>query len=170
MGIHRASQNAAPASIRLEAARMGRDLQVEDSATLALHPSTRARQRPLTCPARDLLTFGVVSADPAPGRVRTDLRPVLPLELYSSSRAGSPRHPFSATATPVNTYWHDQGLAHQYHTIAAILQQNYVRPHQVILEADIDHFGHPDAGPALVAIATPWVACARAQGVRTGAK
>ena len=120
------------------------------SRTLRPWLFTRARQRPLTCPARDLLTFGVVSADPAPGRVRTDLRPVLPLELYSSSRAGSPRRTFSATATPVNSYCHDQGLAHQYHTFAAILQQNYVSPHQVILDADIDHFGHPDAGPALM--------------------
>ncbi len=68
---------------------------------------------------------------------------------HSSSRAGSPRRTFSATATPINTYWRDQGLDHQYHTFAAILQSNYVSPHQVILDADIDHFGHPDAGPAL---------------------
>jgi hypothetical protein len=45
------SQNAAPASIRLEAARMGRDLQVEDSATLALHPcQTAAAHLPCTRP------------------------------------------------------------------------------------------------------------------------
>jgi hypothetical protein len=45
------SQNAAPASIRLGAARMGRDLQVEDSATLALHPcQTAAAHLPCTRP------------------------------------------------------------------------------------------------------------------------
>jgi hypothetical protein len=68
----------------------------------------------------------------------------------SSSRAGSPRRTFSATATPVNSYWRDQGLDHQYHTFAAILQNNYVSPHQVILDADIDCFNHPDAGRALM--------------------
>jgi hypothetical protein len=25
-----------------------------------------------------------------------------------------------------------------------------VSPHQVLLDADIDHFGHPEAGPALM--------------------
>jgi hypothetical protein len=65
---------------------------------------------------------------------------------HSSSRVGSPRRTFSATAAPINTYWRDQGLDPQYHTFAAILQSNYVSPHQVILDADIDHFGHPDAG------------------------
>jgi hypothetical protein len=60
---------------------------------------------------------------------------------------------FSATATPINTYWHDQGLAHQYHTFAAILQSNYVSPHQVLLDADIDCFSHRDAGPALMSAA-----------------
>jgi hypothetical protein len=45
------SQNAAPASIRLEATRMGRDLQVEDSVTLALHPcQTAAAHLPCTRP------------------------------------------------------------------------------------------------------------------------
>ena len=68
---------------------------------------------------------------------------------HSSSRAGSPRRTFSATAAPIITYWRDQGLDPQYHTFAAILQSNYV-PHQVILDADIDHFGHPDAGHALM--------------------
>jgi hypothetical protein len=53
-------------------------------------------------------------------------------------------------ATPINTYWSDQGLNHQYHTFADILQSNYVSPHQVILDADIDSFSHPDAGPALM--------------------
>jgi hypothetical protein len=38
----------------------------------------------------------------------------------------------------------------QYHTFDDILQSNYVSPHQVILDADIDHFGHPGAGPALM--------------------
>ena len=69
---------------------------------------------------------------------------------HTSSRAGTPRRTFSATATPVNTYWRDQGLDHIYHTFAAILQENYVSPHQVLLDADIDHFGHPEAGPALM--------------------
>ena len=69
---------------------------------------------------------------------------------HTSSRAGTPRRTFSATAAPVNTYWRDQGLDHIYHTFAAILQENYVSPHQVLLDADIDHFGHPDAGPALM--------------------
>jgi hypothetical protein len=38
----------------------------------------------------------------------------------------------------------------QYHTFAVILQSNYVSPHQVILDANIDHFGHPDAGHTLM--------------------
>jgi hypothetical protein len=49
----------------------------------------------------------------------------------------------------VNSYWRDQGT-HHYHTFAAILQDNYVSPHQVLLDADIDHFSHPKAGPALM--------------------
>jgi hypothetical protein len=69
---------------------------------------------------------------------------------HTSSRAGTPRRTFSATAAPVNTYWREQGLDHIYHTFAAILQENYVSPHQVLLDADIDHFGHPEAGPALM--------------------
>jgi hypothetical protein len=45
------SQNAVSASIRLEVAGMGRDLQVEDSATLALHPcQTAAAYLPYTRP------------------------------------------------------------------------------------------------------------------------
>jgi hypothetical protein len=75
---------------------------------------------------------------------------------HSSSRAGSPRRTFSGTATPINTYWRDQGLAHQYHTFAAILQSNYVSPHQVILDADIDGFSHPDSGPALMQAAAKY--------------
>jgi hypothetical protein len=77
----------------------------------------------------------------------------------SSSRAGSPRRTFSATATPINTYWRDQGLAHQYHTFADILQSNYVSPHQVLLDADIDCFSHPDAGPALMHAAVKYPEC-----------
>jgi hypothetical protein len=69
---------------------------------------------------------------------------------HSSSCAGSPRHTFSATAAPLNTYWRDQGLDPQYHTFAAILQSNFVSPHQVILDGDIDHFGHPDDGHAFM--------------------
>jgi hypothetical protein len=70
--------------------------------------------------------------------------------IGSPSRAGRPRRTFSPTATPINTYWRDQGLDHQHHTFAAILQSNYVSPHQVILDSDIDGFSHPDAGPALM--------------------
>jgi hypothetical protein len=69
---------------------------------------------------------------------------------HSPSLAGSPRRTFSATAAPINTYWRNQGLDPQYHTFATILQSNYVSPHQVILDADIDHFGHPDTGHALM--------------------
>ena len=64
------------------------------------------------------------------------------------SHSSSPRRTFSATDAPLNTYWRDQGLDPQYHTFAAVLQSNYVSPHQVILDADIDYFGHPDAGNA----------------------
>jgi hypothetical protein len=81
---------------------------------------------------------------------RGDSRSSLSPRSHSSSRAGSPRRTFSATAAPINTYWRDQGLDPQYHTFAAILQSNYVSPHQVILDADIDHFGHPDVGHALM--------------------
>ena len=38
----------------------------------------------------------------------------------------------------------------QYHTFAAVLQSNYVIPHQVILDDNIDSFCHPDAGNALM--------------------
>jgi hypothetical protein len=31
-----------------------------------------------------------------------------------------------------------------------------VSPHQVLLDADIDHFGHPDAGPALMQAAAKY--------------
>jgi hypothetical protein len=54
------------------------------------------------------------------------------------------------------TYWRDQGLDHQYHAFATILQSNYVSPHQVILDADIDCFSHPDAGPALMRAAAKY--------------
>ena len=43
-------------------------------------------------------------------------------------------------------------------TFAAILQSNYVIPHQVILDTDIDHFGHPDAGHALMIAAANYPA------------
>ena len=75
---------------------------------------------------------------------------MLPLELSSPPAPALTQWLADARRPTTNTYWHDQGLAHQYHTFAAILQQNYVSPHQVILDADIDHFGHPDAGPALM--------------------
>jgi hypothetical protein len=55
-----------------------------------------------------------------------------------------------------NTYWRDQGLDHQNHTFTDILQSNYVSPHQVILDADIDGFSHPDAGPALMQAAAKY--------------
>jgi hypothetical protein len=82
------------------------------------------------------------SETPRPSRSRSSPR------SHSSSRAG-PRLALSATAAlgPVNNYWRSQGLAHHYHTFAAILQENYVSPHQVLLDADIDQFSHPD--PAL---------------------
>jgi hypothetical protein len=77
----------------------------------------------------------------------------------SASRAGSPRRTSSATDDPINTYWRDQGHAHQYHTFAAILQSNYVSPHQVLLDADIDCFSHPDAGPALMHASVKYPEC-----------
>jgi len=33
------------------------------------------------------------------------------------------------------------------------LQEHYISPHQVLLDSDIDHFSHPDAGPALMSAA-----------------
>jgi hypothetical protein len=76
----------------------------------------------------------------------------------SSSRASSPRRALSAAAAqdahgPINSYWRSQGLAHRYHTYAATLQEHYISPHQVLLDADIDQFSHPDAGPALMSAA-----------------
>jgi hypothetical protein len=58
----------------------------------------------------------------------------------SSTCAGSPRRTFSATAAPINTHWRHQGLDPKYHTFAVVLQSNYVSPHQVLLDADIDAF------------------------------
>jgi hypothetical protein len=58
------------------------------------------------------------------------------------------------TITPVSAYWRDLGLDEPYHTFAAILQSNRVSPHQVLLDADIDSFRHPDAGHALARAAT----------------
>jgi hypothetical protein len=79
---------------------------------------------------------------------------VLPARVRPlARRAASPRRTFSATADPINTYWRDQGLDTQYHTFAAILQSNYVSPHQFILDTNIDYFGHPDAGHALMSAA-----------------
>jgi hypothetical protein len=54
------------------------------------------------------------------------------------------------TAPPINTYCRHQDLDPQYHTFAVILQSNYVSPHQVILDADIDDFSHPEAVHALM--------------------
>jgi hypothetical protein len=76
----------------------------------------------------------------------------------SSSRANSPRRALSAAAAqaahgPINSYWQSQGLAHRYHTYAATLQEHYISPHQVLLDADIDQFSHPEAGPAIMAAA-----------------
>jgi hypothetical protein len=75
---------------------------------------------------------------------------------HSSSSAGSPRRTFSATAAPVSAYWRDLGLDEHYHTFAAILQSNRVSPHQVLPDADIDSFGHPDAGHALARAAADY--------------
>jgi hypothetical protein len=68
---------------------------------------------------------------------------------HSSSNVCSPRHTFSATAFPVNTFCCDLGLDPDYHVFAAVLQSNRVSPHQVHLDPDIDSFCHPDAGHAL---------------------
>jgi len=76
----------------------------------------------------------------------------------SSSSDSSPRRALSAAAAqdahgPINSYWQSQGLAHRYHTYAATLQDHYISPHQVLLDSDIDHFSHPDAGPDLMSAA-----------------
>ena len=78
-----------------------------------------------------------------------------PLALVSTPWLAVARRPttFSATDTPVNSYWRDQGLTHHYHTFAVMLQSNYVSPHQVLLDTDIDHFSHHEAGPALMVAA-----------------
>jgi hypothetical protein len=89
------------------------------------------------------------SETPRPSRSRSSPR------SNSSSRASSPRRALSATAAhgPVNSYWQSQGLAHSYHTYAETLQEHYISPHQVLLDADIDQFSHPEAGAAIMAAA-----------------
>jgi len=87
-----------------------------------------------------------------------DRVPLLESRSTTSSRAGSPRRALSAAAAqdaygPINSYWQSQGLAHRYHTYAATLQEHYISPHQVLLDADIDQFSHPEAGPAIMAAA-----------------
>ena len=78
------------------------------------------------------------------------------LRSHSSSLAGSPRRTFSATTALVSAYWRDLGLDTPYHTFAAILQSNRVSPHQVLLDAYIDSFRHPDAGHALARAAADY--------------
>jgi hypothetical protein len=87
-----------------------------------------------------------------------------PRRSTTSSRAGSPppRRALSAAAAqdawgPINSYWQSQGLAHRYHTYAATLKENFISPHQVILDADIDHLSHPEAGPALMSRASQFL-------------
>ena len=75
---------------------------------------------------------------------------------HSSSRAGTPRRTFSATAAPIHIDWRDHGLDQYYHTFAAILQNNHVSPHQVLLDADIDDFSHPEAGEILMRAASKY--------------
>jgi hypothetical protein len=53
-------------------------------------------------------------------------------------------------------YWRDLGLDETYHTFADILQSNRFSPHQVLLDADIDSFRHPDAGHALARAAADY--------------
>ncbi len=64
------------------------------------------------------------SETPRPSRSRSSPR------SNSSSHASSPRRALSATAAhgPVNSCWQSQGLVHRYHTYAATLQENYIRP------------------------------------------
>ena len=73
---------------------------------------------------------------------------------HTSSRAGTPRRTFSATAAPIHIDWRDHGLDQYYYTFAAILQNNHVSPHQVLLDADIDDFSHPEAGEILMRAAS----------------
>ena len=70
-----------------------------------------------------------------------DRVPLLESRSTTSSRAGSPRRALSAAAAqdaygPINSYWQSQGLAHRYHTYAATLQEHYISPHQVLLDAN----------------------------------
>ena len=69
--------------------------------------------------------------------------PVVVLRLLHCSAAA-----VQAAHGPINSYWQSQGLVHRYHTYAATLQEHYISPHQVLLDADIDQFSHPEAGPA----------------------
>jgi hypothetical protein len=86
---------------------------------------------------------------PRPSRSRSSPR------SNSSSCASSPRRALSAQAAhgPINLYWESQGLAHRYHTYAATLKKHFISPHQVLLDADIDDFRHPEAGPAIMSAA-----------------
>jgi hypothetical protein len=74
--------------------------------------------------------------------------PVVVLRLLHCSAAA-----VQAAHGPINSYWQSQGLVHRYHTYAATLQEHYISPHQVLLDSDIDHFSHPEAGPAIMSAA-----------------
>jgi hypothetical protein len=54
-------------------------------------------------------------------------------------------------------YWANLGLDDIYHTYAAVLEVNDISPHQVLLEAHIDIFGHQDASDAIAAVAAKFL-------------
>jgi hypothetical protein len=56
-------------------------------------------------------------------------------------------------AAPINTYWRGSRPRPAIPHFGCHPSEQLREPHQVILDADIDHFGHPDAGHALMSAA-----------------
>jgi hypothetical protein len=82
------------------------------------------------------------------------LRPWSRTSSRAGSRHGSPRSGHRAfRVVHDHEYWNKLGLDELYHTYAAVLAVNGIRPHQVLLERKIDDFSHNNAGDALAAVA-----------------
>ena len=80
------------------------------------------------------------------------LRPWSRTSSRAGSRHGSPRSGHRAfRVVHDHEYWNKLGLDAIYHTYAAVLAVNGIRPHQVLLERKIDDFSHKEAGDAIAA-------------------
>jgi hypothetical protein len=73
------------------------------------------------------------------------LRPWSRTSSRAGSRHGSPRSGHRFRVVHDHAYWNKLGLDEIYHTYAAVLAVNGIRPHQVLLERKIDDFSHNNA-------------------------